>query len=216
MPIDCYYLPASAPCRAVLLTAKAIGVELNLKRIDLMKGEHLTPEFLKINPQHTVPTIVDNGFALCESRAIMTYLVSKYGKDDSLYPKDPQVRATIDQRLYFDVSTLYTRFGEYYYPVIFAGKSFDPAMLSKLQDAVKFLDVFLEGHEYAIGDKLTLADLSLVTTVSTLHAMEFDLSGCKNVLRWYEKVKATVPGYEEIDGKNAVAFKQWADTLIKK
>ncbi|WP_323677962.1 glutathione S-transferase N-terminal domain-containing protein, partial [Halorubellus sp. PRR65] len=72
MTIDFYYAPGSSPCRAVLLTAKAIGVDLNLKLMDLMKGEHLSPEFLKINPQHTIPTLVDNGLALSESRAIMT------------------------------------------------------------------------------------------------------------------------------------------------
>lgn len=49
MGIDLYYLPGSAPCRAVLLTAKAVGVELNLKLTNLMAGEHLTPEFLAVN-----------------------------------------------------------------------------------------------------------------------------------------------------------------------
>lgn len=48
MPIDLYYVPGSAPCRAVLLAAKAIGVDLNLKHLDLMKGEHLTPDFIKV------------------------------------------------------------------------------------------------------------------------------------------------------------------------
>lgn len=48
MPIDLYYLPGSSPCRGVLLAAKALGLELNLKLTDLMKGEHLTPEFIKV------------------------------------------------------------------------------------------------------------------------------------------------------------------------
>lgn len=49
MGLDFYYIPGSAPCRAVLMTAKAVGVELNLKLTNLMAGEHLTPEFLKVN-----------------------------------------------------------------------------------------------------------------------------------------------------------------------
>jgi glutathione S-transferase len=66
--------------------------------------------FFQINPQHTIPTLDDNGFALWESRAILSYLVEKYGKDDSLYPKDVKARAVVNQRLYFDLGTLYQRF----------------------------------------------------------------------------------------------------------
>lgn len=47
--MDFYYLPGSAPCRSVMLTAKAVGVELNLKQLNLQAGEHLTPEFIKVS-----------------------------------------------------------------------------------------------------------------------------------------------------------------------
>lgn len=62
-----------------------------------------------MNPQHTVPTMDDNGFYIWDSHAISTYLIQKYGKDDSLYPKDLQKRAVIDQRLHFDSGTLFPR-----------------------------------------------------------------------------------------------------------
>lgn len=48
MPIDLYYVPGSAPCRSVQMAAKAVGVELNLKLTNLMTGEHLKPEFVKV------------------------------------------------------------------------------------------------------------------------------------------------------------------------
>jgi len=48
MTIDLYYVPASSPCRSVLLAARAIGVDLNLKLTNLMEGAHMTPEFLKV------------------------------------------------------------------------------------------------------------------------------------------------------------------------
>lgn len=65
-----------------------------------------------MNPQHNVPTLKDGDFTMNESRAAATYLISKYGKDDKLYPKDLQVRAVVDQRLYFDMGTFYKAFGE--------------------------------------------------------------------------------------------------------
>jgi glutathione S-transferase len=48
------------------------------------------------------------------SRAIIGYLVEQYAKNDSLYPKDPKKRAVVNHRLYFDSSTLYQRFIDYY------------------------------------------------------------------------------------------------------
>lgn len=48
MTIDLYQLPGSSPCRTVRLVAAALGVKLNLKPCDLMKGEHLKPEYLKV------------------------------------------------------------------------------------------------------------------------------------------------------------------------
>lgn len=60
-----------------------------------------------MNPQHTIPTLDDDGFVLWDSHAIAAYLVGKYGKDDSLYPKDLQKRALVDQRLHFESGIIF-------------------------------------------------------------------------------------------------------------
>lgn len=74
--------------------------------MDLMKGEQLSEEFIKINPQHVIPTLVDDGKSIWESAAINTYLVGKYASDDSLYPKDLYQRAVVDQRLFYNCTVL--------------------------------------------------------------------------------------------------------------
>lgn len=61
-------------------------------------------------PQHTIPLLDDDGFYLADSHAINAYLVQKYGKDDSLYPKNLKERAKVDERLHFDNGTLFSRF----------------------------------------------------------------------------------------------------------
>jgi glutathione S-transferase len=69
------------------MTAEVLGVEYNFKPVDIMAGENKSPEYLAINPMHNIPAMVDGDFKMNESRAIAAYLVNKYGKDDSLYPK---------------------------------------------------------------------------------------------------------------------------------
>lgn len=108
-PIKLYHFPISGPSRGALLAARAIGVPVQVKIVDLFKKEQLNDNFLKINPQHCIPTLEEDGFVLWESRAIACYLADKYGKDDQWYPKDLRKRALVDQRLYFDSSSLYVK-----------------------------------------------------------------------------------------------------------
>lgn len=72
--------------------------------MDVHSGFLKTPEFLKLNPRHTIPTIVDHGFALFESRAILAYLVNKYAPGSSFYPSEPEARAKVDKVLFFDAA----------------------------------------------------------------------------------------------------------------
>ncbi|EDW81091.1 uncharacterized protein Dwil_GK11205 [Drosophila willistoni] len=196
---DFYYMLYSAPCRSILMTAKALGLELNKIKVDLDAGDHLKPEFVKINPQHTIPTLVDDGFALWESRAILIYLAEKYGKDDSLYPKDPQQKALVNHRIFFDLGTLYQSYVYYYYPQLFEEekKPADPENYKKIASAFEQFNTLLEGHLYAAGEKLTLADFALLSTVSTFEVSAYDFSKYPNVVRWYENAKKVIPGWEE-------------------
>jgi len=175
--------------------AAALGVKLNVKLIDQMAGEHRTPAFRKINPEHMIPTIVDNGFALWESRAIMIYLQEKYGKDDSFYPKDPKARAVINQRLYFDMGSLAAAIKEHFRNQL-AGKESSEANLKRVEEVLGFLDGYLEGNDYVANNKLSIADFAILATVSSIEVFGFDVSPYANVARWLEAMKASTPGYE--------------------
>ncbi|KAH8312040.1 hypothetical protein KR044_009073, partial [Drosophila immigrans] len=203
--MDLYYSPYSASTGALLMVAKALGLEFNKIQVNTVAKEQLKPEFLKINPQHTIPTIVDNGFSLWESRAILTYLIEKYGKDDSLYPKDPKKRALVNQRLYFDMGVLYKAFGDYFY-VQFQKKPLDPELFKKVDEALNFLDTFLDGHQYVAGDSFTVADIAILSTISSFKALNLDISKYKNVAKWYENGSKVAPGWSEVE-KGEADFK---------
>ncbi|XP_037070169.1 glutathione S-transferase 1-like [Pollicipes pollicipes] len=209
MGMDLYYMDLSAPCRSVYLLAKSLGIDMNLKVTDLMKGENMTPEFIKMNPQHIVPTLDDNGFYLWESRAILTYLATKYDSGKNFYPSDPQARAVVDQRLYFDMGTLYERFAKSVYPLMFeGGKSVDPEAVTKLKEALSWLNDFIGTAGHVAGDKQTVADFAIASTVASIEGTGVvNVSDYANVHSWLESQKR-LPGYAEA---NDVGAKELGD-----
>ncbi|RXG60271.1 Glutathione S-transferase 1-1, partial [Armadillidium vulgare] len=189
--MDLYYFRYLSPSRAVALTVKALGISVNKKEIIPFKGEHLTPELLAINPQHCIPTLVDGDLKLWESRAICTYLVSKYGKDDSLYPNNPDKRVLIDRLLYFDMGR----------------EAPDLAALESTHEGLKwFNDYYLDGHDFCVGNSLTVADFSLIATVTTIIESGIDMSKYPNITEWVKRCESAMPGYESENGEGAKAF----------
>jgi len=207
-PIEIYGLQLSAPCRIVEMTAEVLGLEYEFKQCDLMAGEHMKPEYLAINPFHNIPSIKDGDFCLNESRAICGYLVNKYGKESSLYPTEPEVRAIVDQRMYFDMGTFYKAAGDCMYPTMFGGPAPGDKEKDKLKEVLGWVDGFFKDDKFAAGgDTLTLADLCLIATYTTLKATGFmDLSGYTNAEAWEKKVAALVPNYEKANMEGATAF----------
>ncbi|XP_048513307.1 glutathione S-transferase 1-1-like [Athalia rosae] len=215
MALNLYYTQVSPPCRAVMLTAEAIGMKLNLINVDIFSGENLKPEYEQLNPQKTIPLLIDGEYKIWESKAIMIYLVNKYGQSaERLYPKNPAARAVVNQRLYFDTIYLDKRIREYYFPSAFMGESImDPVKYENLCFGFELLNKYLENQNYVCGRILTLADLSIVTSVSTAEVFDFDLAKYKNVTEWYERVKSSAPGYKLANAEGAEMMKQLLENL---
>jgi len=206
-----YGMTMSAPCRIVQMTADCLGLDYDLRKIDLMTGEHMQPQFLAINPQHTIPTMVDGDLTLNESRPIAGYLVNKYGKDDKLYPKDPVLRAKVDQRLYFDMGTFYAALGKMIYPVVFGiGPMPGKEAMDKVNETLGWLEGFVKDGKFSAGtDYITIGDLSLLATYSTMKACKIpglDLTQYKGVEAWFRKCVKEVPNYEKVCGEGAAMW----------
>ncbi|XP_054159051.1 glutathione S-transferase 1-like [Oppia nitens] len=203
MVIDLYFVGPSPPCRAVMMAAKHLNINLNPKYVDLMKGEQKEEWFLKLNPQHCLPTICDNGYVLWESRAIMCYLANKYAPNSSLYPSDPQKRAEVDRILQWDLGTIYRTIGEYLAPILRDTKNpndLDPEKGKKIREALQIMDQMLNNQPFLAGNEITLADLSVLASLSLAEVFDYDLIGeYKNVKRWSDGLKRDLPYYDEIN-----------------
>src|SRR5258708_25752826 len=79
----------------VLLAAEPRNIPYQLKLLSFQNEDTKKPEFVAINPRHTVPTIVDDGYALWESMAIVEYLDERFTSGTKLYPGDAKNRARI-------------------------------------------------------------------------------------------------------------------------
>src|ERR1700748_1383248 len=99
-PMRLYQHPMSANARATVMTALQLNAPVELVHVALEKGEQSTPPFLKMNPNHRVPVLEDEGFYLWESRAIMQYLAD-LTPGQTLYPTALKARADVNRWLFW-------------------------------------------------------------------------------------------------------------------
>uniref|UniRef100_A0AAG5CUA8 glutathione transferase n=1 Tax=Anopheles atroparvus TaxID=41427 RepID=A0AAG5CUA8_ANOAO len=192
-----YYFPMSPPARAVLLLLKELGLTVNLKVVNPLAGETRTEEFMRINPEHTIPTLDDNGFYLGESRAILTYLVDAYRPGHSLYPNIPKEKALINRVLHHDLGAFYPKFfGSF--GGLFSGAvtEISEEMKTNAHKALTDLENYLVRNDYFAGENPTVADLSLLPTIATAVHCGLDLSKYKRLSEWYEQCR-TLKGFED-------------------
>uniref|UniRef100_A0A182PZ41 glutathione transferase n=1 Tax=Anopheles epiroticus TaxID=199890 RepID=A0A182PZ41_9DIPT len=213
-----YTIHLSPPCRAVELTAKALGLELDRKIVNLLAGENLTPEFLKLNPKRTIPVLDDNGTTIGDSHAIMIYLVQKYGKgeDDTLYPTDIVQQARINEALHFESGVLFARLRFITELVFLARKPEIPEdRIEYVRNAYRQLEDSLQ-DDFVAGSRLTIADLSCISTVASMvDFIPMEQLKFPRIHAWIGRMKQ-LPYYEEINGAGATELAQLIVDMLAK
>ncbi|XP_068143764.1 glutathione S-transferase 1-like [Drosophila tropicalis] len=202
-----YGTDISPPVRACKLVLKALDLPYQYKNVDLLKGEHQSEEFLKKNPQHTVPLLDDNGLIISDSHAIVCYLVDKYAKSDELYPKNLGKRALVNQRLYFEATVLFMSLKNVCAPYFLRNVTNVPQeKIDNVEQGYKHLENFLTSDLYVVGDTLTIADLCCAATVSSLPGvLELDPVKYPKITAWLERL-SQLPYYKEENDLGAEQF----------
>ncbi|XP_074662679.1 glutathione S-transferase D5-like [Tubulanus polymorphus] len=210
-PIFVYFEPAGPPSRAVLLTIKELKLQIKLLPVDLFSEEQFHPEFLKVNPDHTLPTIDDNGYHLWESRAVNMYLADRYSINDTLYPADPQKRGLVNRLLFYDMEQIFGKIIPYLKSFFSEGSEPSDEAKKALEESFNSFDKYLEGKAYTTGAHMTIADLHIAASISSLEPLDYDLSHWGNIVAYMKRMKS-LPYWNECNepGLNMVKekFKQ--------
>lgn len=173
MSLDFYHGHGSPYGWRVWLALEHLGVDYDLKVLSFASKDHLKPEFVALNPRHRVPTIVDEGFVLWESVAILEYLEERFGGPEaSLYPGTAQERARIRRLIREDEADLDEKGLTPIYEELYLkpeGQAPDEARIAKARAKLsEELDLF--GRElrgaFLAGEAPTAADFVLYPEVA--------------------------------------------------
>jgi glutathione S-transferase len=190
-----YYNPMSPNVRRVRLTAAVLGIDLEEKKLDFAKGEHKNPEYLALNPNGAVPTLVDGDFVLTESRAIMQYLASKK-PEAGLLPRDEAARADVTRWQFWDASHFSPQLATLAFERLLKGMMGlgDPDT-RKIEEALgnfrrfgAVLNKRLDGKQYVVGSALTVADLTLGSSLMYAKQAEVPVGEFPNVQSWFARI----------------------------
>jgi glutathione S-transferase len=190
------YMNSTSPnVRRVRLTAAVVGLQLEEKMLDFAKGEQKNPEYLALNPNGAIPTLVDGEFVLTESRAIMQYLASKK-PESGLLPRDEQVRADVTRWQFWDSSHFSPQIGTLAFQRVLkqmfgmgepdAGKVAEA--LTNFRRFAAVLNKRLEGKQYVVGDSLTLADLTLASSLMYAKQADVPVAEFPSVHAWFSRM----------------------------
>lgn len=143
-------------------------LDLAFERIDagMAFGRNHDPDYLAMNPNARVPTLVDGDFVLWESNSVMRYLVLAYGKGSRIYPSAPKVRAGVDRWLDWTLSTLQPVDRPVFWGLVRTPiDKRDMAAIQRDADAEavqwRIVDLQLATRRYIEGDDFTIADIAL-------------------------------------------------------
>jgi glutathione S-transferase len=193
----------SGNCYKIRLTAALLGLPLDRRNYDIMKGETRTPEFLAgINANGRIPVLQVGNRFLPESNAACWYLA----EGSALIPPDRWNQADMLRWMFWEQYNHEPNIATLRFWLYFVGeanltelqRAQLPAKRAAGEDALALMDERLADREWFAGDGPTLADVSLYAYTHVCEAGGFCLDNYPRVAAWLGRV-AALPGYVPMD-----------------
>ncbi|XP_071863238.1 glutathione S-transferase 1-like isoform X2 [Bombus fervidus] len=190
----------SPPCRAVLMVAKESKMDYKLREVKQEDQKYIAEPFLKIIPARKILSMVDYGFTLWDSHAIISYLADEFANRLALYPKELQKRAEVIQCFIFNASVLSPALKRAVRPVLTGERtSILKEDIDACKDAFSQLDKLLEDTKWLVQyETYTVADICCVATISSASVL-VDVNQYPNIKAWMKCCEEEIPSYKEFN-----------------
>lgn len=191
------------PSRAIYYFLKVNKIPFEFKKTELFKGEHKSPDFLKINPHGTLPTVEiteedGKSFIIYESISAVKYLAQVFKVDQKWYPTaDLKRQAFVNQYLDWHHSNtrkilVGTLWPEVVKPIFekTLGKTFPPmeSQRDKIPTLLGFIEAELSKHTFIVDDEISIADVFLYNELIGLYFVKYDTGN-------YPKIEAFITNF---------------------
>jgi glutathione S-transferase len=182
----------SGNCYKIKLLAALLGIEHQWLHVDILAGQTRTTEFLTKNPNGKIPLLeLNDGRLLWESNAILDYLAT----GTALLPDDAFLRAQVLQWQFFEQYShepyiAVARFIAKYLGMPEHRKAEYHAKQAGGHKALAVMESRLSTAPYLVGDRLSVADISLYGYTHVAHEGGFDLSAYPGLLAWLDRIRS--------------------------
>ena len=190
----------SGNCYKVRLLFAQLGIPCQLVEMDVVSGATRTPDFLEINPNGRVPTLVfDDGRVLSESNAIIWH----FAEGTRFLPEDAFVRAQVLQWMFFEQYSHEPFIAVARYWLQYLGGPPDshtglPDKHERGYQALEVMERHLVDQPYFAGGAYSVADIALYAYTHVADQGDFDLARYGAINAWLDRVRAQ-PGHITID-----------------
>lgn len=184
-----YYSRLSNNARRVWIALLEKGLDFELVPVHL-SGEQFQPDFLALNPFHHVPVLIDGGFRVLESVAIMDYLEAKY-PTPALLPTDPEAIAKVRMIQMVQLNEMMPAT----FPLLrhTVGIKVDPPTLAATHQKIQTILTFYESQlatDYFVAGHFTSADIMAGISIAILTTfLDVSLGAFPRLEAWSERVQ---------------------------
>ena len=203
-----YVHPLSGHAHRAALFLSLIGENHELIEVDLARGAHKQPAFLKLNPFGQVPVLDDDGTIVTDSNAILVYLAKKFGKTDWL-PEAPLAAAAVQKWLSVAAGPIAFGPAAARLITVFRSTAFRPEeVIARAHAVLAQIDAALDGRAWIAAAQPTIADIALYSYVARAPEGNVDLAAYGNVTAWLRRIEALprfLPFAKTAAGLSAVA-----------